>query len=231
MVSQAKNPRWTGPLFSPLLEAASRLAAQGHYHQFRKRSPEEASCGDVAGDPLPDTCIPYITHLMGSMCILARLGARDEVLAAALLHDYLEDVPDPDGERTIRRAVGPEVLKLVMAVTENKRDDLDDSETWEARKREQIARIDATSDDAVLIKAADLLHNIETLLTDLDATDRTTSVWERLNAGPERQLWYFSAVLEAAARRLGGHPLVRELERAIGELERHVEDLPPEPRR
>jgi hypothetical protein len=205
-----------------LLEAAVRLAAQGHYHQFRKRSPGEESCGDPAGGPLPESCIPYITHLMGSMCILARLGARDEVLAAALLHDYLEDVPDPDGRRTIRRAVGPEVLYLVLEVTEDKRDNLADSETWEIRKREQVARIDAMSDDAVLIKAADLLHNVLTLLTDLDATDRNITVWERLNAGPDRQLWYFTAVLDAARRRLGEHPLVRDFERAVGELERHV---------
>ena len=223
MVSQSEPLTWSGPLFSPLLEAAIRLAAQGHYHQFRKRSPGEESCGDPADGPLPESCIPYITHLMGSMCILARLGARDEVLAAALLHDYLEDVPDPDGRLTIRRAVGPEVLDLVLEVTEDKRDNLADSETWEIRKREQIARIDAMSDDAVLIKAADLLHNVQTLLTDLDATDRTTAVWERLNAGPDRQMWYFTAVLDAARRRLGEHPLVRELERAVGELERHVE--------
>jgi (p)ppGpp synthase/HD superfamily hydrolase len=176
----------------------------------------------LAGDPLPETCVPYITHLMGSMCILARLGVRDEVLAAALLHDYLEDVPDPDGRQTIRRAVGPEVLDLVLEVTEDKRDDVADSETWEIRKREQVARIDAMSDDAVLIKAADMLHNVQTLLTDLDATDRTTAVWERLNAGPDRQLWYFTAVLDAAERRLGGHPLVRELSRAVDTLEHLV---------
>ncbi len=222
MVSQSVTPPVSGLLFSPLLEAAIRLAAQGHYHQFRKRSPEEESCGDLAGDPLPETCVPYITHLMGSMCILARLGARDEVLAAALLHDYLEDVPDPDGRQTIRRAVGPEVLDLVLEVTEDKRDDVADSETWEIRKREQVARIDAMSDDAVLIKAADMLHNVQTLLTDLDATDRTITVWERLNAGPDRQLWYFTAVLDAAERRLGGHPLVRELASAVDTLEHLV---------
>ncbi len=176
----------------------------------------------MAGNPLPETCVPYITHLMGSMCILARLGARDEVLAAALLHDYLEDVPDPDGRQTIRRAVGPEVLDLVLEVTEDKRDDVADSETWEIRKREQVARIDAMSDDAVLIKAADMLHNVQTLLTDLDATDRTTTVWERLNAGPDRQLWYFTAVLDAAERRLGEHPLVRELASAVDTLEHLV---------
>lgn len=219
---RSEPPTLIGPLFSPLLEAAIRLAAQGHYHQFRKRSPDEEGCGNPGGGPLPETCIPYITHLMGSMCILARLGARDEVLAAALLHDYLEDVPDPDGRRTIHRAVGPEVLDLVLEVTEDKRDELEDSETWEVRKREQVARIDAMSDDAVLIKAADVLHNIETLLTDLDATDKTSAVWDRLNAGPDRQLWYFTAVLEAAERRLGDHPLTRGLERAVGEIEHLV---------
>ncbi len=39
---------------------------------------------------------------MGTMTILARLGAPDEVLAAAALHDYLEDVPDPDGRENPR---------------------------------------------------------------------------------------------------------------------------------
>ena len=167
--------------------------------------------------------VPYMTHLMAVAAYVGEGGGDEDQLIAALLHDYLEDVPDPDGRLTIRRAVGPEVLDLVLEVTEDKRDNLADSETWEIRKREQIARIDAMSDDAVLIKAADLLHNVQTLLTDLDATDRTTAVWERLNAGPDRQMWYFTAVLNAARRRLGEHPLVRELERAVGELERHVE--------
>ena len=71
-----------GPLFSPMLEAAVRLAARGHYHQFRKRSPDKPTCGQGDG-PLPSSCVPYVTHLMGTMCILARTGACDETLAAA----------------------------------------------------------------------------------------------------------------------------------------------------
>ena len=149
---------------------------------------------------------------------LARLSAPDEVLAAALLHDYLEDVPDPDGHQTIRSAVGDRVLELVLAVTEQKPADSDDTETWEQRKREQIDRMGDMPDEAVLIKTADLLHNVQSLISDLAATDQQQTVWQRLNAGPDRQLWYFSSVLEAARARLADHPLVHELERTITEL-------------
>jgi hypothetical protein len=213
------------PLYSPLIEAAARLAAQGHHGHFRKGDIADR-CGDPAVDvPLPPGCVPYITHLMGTMGILARIGAPDEVLAAALLHDYLEDVPDPDGPGTIRAAVGDEVLRLVLEVTEQKRPELDSSETWPVRKNEQIQKMAANSEGAVLIKAADLLHNLLSLLVDLDEASDEESVWLRLNAGPDRQLWYFSSGLDAARRRLGRHPLVDELEQAVDHLRGRVGSL------
>jgi len=211
-----------------MLEAAARLAAQGHHGHFRKREPGLDSCQQSEGDPLPPGCVPYITHLMGTMGILARLGADDEVLAAALLHDYLEDVPDPDGPSKIRAAVGNEVLDLVLAVTEEKRPEQDSSETWETRKSEQIAKLAGMPEAAVLIKAADLLHNLLCLLVDLEASGDQDSVWQCLNAGPERQLWYFRSCLEAARRRLGPHRLLEELEQALDRLTDRVPELPPE---
>ena len=150
--------------------AAARLAAQGHYGQFRKREGANGRCEPDPDQPLPADCIPYITHLVGTMGILARVGAPDNVLAAALLHDYLEDVPDPDGRATILEATGPEVLDLVLSLTEDKRPDLDSSDTWTVRKTEQIHRMADMAEDAVMIKAADLLHNIHTLLVYTSAT-------------------------------------------------------------
>jgi (p)ppGpp synthase/HD superfamily hydrolase len=209
-----------GALFSPMLEAAVRLAARGHYHQFRKHSAEDES-GSPSGDFLPDR-IPYIAHLMGTMCILARVGVRDEVLAAAILHDYLEDVPDPDGRESIRVALGDEVLSLVLEVTEHKRRDVDESDTWLIRKREQLEHIEQMPEEAVLIKAADVLHNMLALLADLEAAEDTASVWQPFNAGPERQLWYFSSVVDAVDKRLGDHPLVDDLQQAINRLKLFV---------
>jgi (p)ppGpp synthase/HD superfamily hydrolase len=152
------------------------------------------------------------------MGILARLGASDVVLAAALLHDYLEDVPDPDGPETIRRTVGQEVLDLVLEVTEVKRPDQDDITTWQLRKSEQVEKMAVMPTDALLIKTADLLHNLLSMLADFESATEDAAVWARLNAGPERQMWYFTTALDAAGSRLGGHPLVRDLRRAVTRL-------------
>ena len=209
-----------GALFSPLLEAAVRLAARGHYHQFRKQSANEED-GNPSGDFLPDR-VPYIAHLMGTMCILTRIGVRDEVLAAAILHDYLEDVPDPDGRKSIRATLGEEVLSLVLEVTEHKRREFDESDTWDIRKKEQLNHLTQMPREAVLIKAADVLHNLYSLLADLEAAADPASVWEPFNAGPERQLWYFTGVVDAVERRLGDHPLVKDLRTAVDRLQPFV---------
>jgi hypothetical protein len=216
-----------GDLFSPLLEAAVRLAARGHYHQFRKQRPDGPG-DDILSRPFFPSRLPYIAHLMGTMCILARLGVRDEVLAAAILHDYLEDVPDPDGRELIRHTLNDEVLLLVLEVTERKRRDLDMVDTWEIRKREQLERIEHMPVEAVLIKAADVLHNLLSLLADLGATGDPEAVWQPFNAGPDRQLWYFGAVIAAVRRRLGDHPLVIGLEDAAAGLRPYVTDEPEE---
>jgi hypothetical protein len=186
------------PLFTARLEAAARLAARGHYHQFRKQLPEGGTV-DPAVNPLPEGAVPYVTHLMATMAILARVGADEEV------------VDDPDGAQSIRDAVGDRVLELVRAVTEDKRPDRDESETWELRKREQIAHVAAMPLDAVLVKAADVLHNLITLRTDLERADDPNRVWSRFNAGPHRQVWYFAAIADAVTNRLGDHPLADEL--------------------
>lgn len=206
-----------GTLFSPLLEAAVRLASRGHYHQFRKNAADENS-GPPSGDFLPDR-VPYIAHLMGTMCILARIGVRDEVLAAAILHDYLEDVPDPDGRESIREALGEEVLSLVLEVTEHKRRGFDEVDTWDIRKQEQLDNIGKMPREAVLIKGADVLHNLLSLLADLEAAEDPLTVWKPFNAGPGQQLWYFTGVVNAITQRLGTHPLAKEVQGAVTKLQ------------
>ncbi len=205
-----------GPLYSPLLEAAIRLAARGHHHQFRK-SFDEPQHPAANGLNLPDR-VPYVAHLMATVCILARVGASDEVLAAAALHDYLEDVPDPNGPQNIRRAVGDEVLALVQAVTEDKRDRSDSAATWQIRKEEQLEHLAHMPEPAVLIKAADVLHNVQSLVADLELNGNVESIWEPFNAGPDEQLWYFGSVSKGVAERLGPHPLATELDHALARL-------------
>ena len=141
---------------------------------------------------------------MGTMCILARLGVRDEVLAAAVLHDYLEDVPDPDGRENIRLVLGDEVLALVLEVTEDKRRGLDQVDTWEIRKQEQLDHLARMPEEAVLIKAADVLHNVQSLALDLEAATDVGEVWQHFNAGPG------TTAVVLRERRRGGREPARE---------------------
>jgi (p)ppGpp synthase/HD superfamily hydrolase len=200
-----------------MVEAAVRLAARGHYHQFRKRD-RQGQTPLPPGNPLPEDHIPYITHLMGTVAILARVGARDEVLAAAVLHDYLEDVPDPDGRARIVEKTNTQVLDLVLAVTEDKRPGLNRGETWHIRKKENLDTVASMPSDAALIKAADALHNLLSLEIDLAEAPDPQAVWGRFNAPKEHQLWYFKSTLDAVARRLGDHPIVTELEGVVDRL-------------
>ncbi|NOZ95791.1 MAG: bifunctional (p)ppGpp synthetase/guanosine-3',5'-bis(diphosphate) 3'-pyrophosphohydrolase [Acidobacteria bacterium] len=204
-------------LWPPVLEAAVRLAARAHYHQFRKRSPGGEDC-DGGPDALAEGCIPYITHLVGTATILARAGAESGVIAAGLLHDLLEDVPEAGGETAIRHAAGERVLALVLAVTEDKERDRPAAESWEHRKAEQLEHLATAHRDVVLIKAADALHNLLSLIADLEAADAAPTVWDRFNAPPERQLLYFGELSRVVCHRLPGHPIAVELASAVETL-------------
>ena len=206
-------------LWPPELEAALRLAARAHHHHFRKRTGGSRECAGT-GEPLPEDCIPYLTHLAGTALILARLGAGTELIAAALLHDYLEDVAGEEGPAAIRAAAGEEVLRLVMAVTEDKHRERSAAETWEERKHHQLELLERAPEEVVLLKGADTLHNVLTLLEDLRATDDPATVWDRFNAPPHLQRWYLASVAAAVRRRLGAHPLAAALEAAVASLGR-----------
>ncbi len=75
----------------------------------------------------------------------------------------------------------------------------------------------------VLIKAADVLHNMQSLLYDHEAAEDPESVWLPFNAGPDLQLWYFQGVLGAVEERLGDHPLARDLRSSVDRLQVCIE--------
>ena len=100
---------------------------------------------------------PYITHPVSVATILARLGADDQTVCAAILHDTVEDTPYT--LTTLRRDFGSAIATLVadhMA--------LDQISGGHERKIAQ-AMTAITSADArvVALKMADRLHNMRTL--------------------------------------------------------------------
>lgn len=190
------------PIFSPLVERALCVAAAAHHPQRRKGG------GDV----------PYVTHVAGVALILARAGWCDEhVLAAAILHDVVEDTAVTVSE--LERQFPPKVVELVGHLTETKFDAQGAKRPWEDRKAEHIAKLRHAPVEACAIALADKLHNLETLLLDLEAG---VIRFEDFGADPERLLWYHEQVADAASGSARVEPLSDACSAAIERLRKAV---------
>ncbi len=102
---------------------------------------------------------PYILHLLEDAAIVGTITNDLEVLAAAALHDTVEDTGTTPEQ--IKENFGDRVYELVMHETENKRHELPPAETWRIRKEESLEMLAKTDDRAVKIMwLGDKLSNI-----------------------------------------------------------------------
>ncbi len=122
----------------PLVLKAAEFAAQKHKGQIRKGR---------------DEC-PYIDHLRSVAQVIAEVGGIEdpEILAAAWLHDTLEDTETTPEE--LEANFGKRVRQLVEEVTDDK------SLPKDERKQMQIQHAPTLSPNAVLIKLGDKISNI-----------------------------------------------------------------------
>ncbi|MBM2826004.1 MAG: hypothetical protein HW403_68 [Dehalococcoidia bacterium] len=105
-----------------------------------------------------DEGTPYILHPLRVAAFLAEQGHRDpELLAAALLHDTLEDTSLTEAE--IEAAFGGRVAELVRALT---KPDLRSQSRIE-RDRLYYAQLASAPREALIIKLADRLDNVRYL--------------------------------------------------------------------
>ncbi len=126
-----------------LIRDAYEVAAIAHEGQFRK-----------TGDP-------YIHHPVEVASILAALGLDDTTLAAALLHDAVEDTKVSVDDLAER--FGPEVAAIVDGVTKLDRLKFDTKEAQQAATMRKMLVAMAKDIRVLLIKLADRLHNMRTV--------------------------------------------------------------------
>ncbi len=165
-------------MFSHAVEQALRVAIEAHSGQMRR-----------ALEPTP-----YVVHPLHVALILARWGMDDDVLVAGLLHDVAEDAPDWPLAR-IEAQFGHHVAKLVADLTEDK------TKSWDERKRAGVDKVAHMSPLAATIKAADKLHNLQSLVFELRAQP-ADEVWSRFRGGRERTLAMSTELVEALAKRV-----------------------------
>jgi len=185
-----------GPAYSPRFDQAVRLAV----HDFRRVTRKGSR-------------VPYVSHLFAVTGLVAEGGGDEDQLVAAILHDWLEDVPEATAAK-LEEDFGTRVRRIVEGCTDTT---LHPKPPWHARKEAFIARIAHEPVDTKLVCAADKLHNATTLVRDLRLHGPSTM--DRFNGGREGTLWYYDAVADALGRGWD-HWLLDELRSVVGECER-----------
>lgn len=180
--------------YTPVVERALRLAAAAHHGQTRK-----------------STDTPYFSHPAAVALILAGQGFADEaVLAAALLHDVVEDTAVTAAQ--LRAEFPPPIPEYVAALSETKVAADGTKRPWLDRKREWVARIVASPVEVRAIALADKLHNLTTIALDLSAG---ADVWPRFNAPREQVLAFHRTLVDQAGH---GDPRLEALADRCREL-------------
>ena len=90
---------------------------------------------------------PYVLHPLEAAVIVGTMTDDQHVIAAAVLHDVVEDAGIAMDE--VEQRFGVRVRQLVESETENKREDLPPEETWRIRKEESLRVLANTEDPAV----------------------------------------------------------------------------------
>ncbi len=161
-----------------LMDRAIIFATRAHSGTFRK-----------------GTNIPYIVHPIEAAAIAATLTDDPDVIAAAVLHDVVEDTDATVAE--IRFFFNDHIAKLVEAESENKRRDLPPQETWMLRKMETLEFLRNEADrEAKILALADKLSNMRAIHR--DQKSEGDKLWERFNEKrKERHGWMYRQVADA----------------------------------
>ena len=158
--------------------------------------------------------IPYIVHPLGVGLILAGTGAGEDVIAAGILHDTIEDSAGKVTKEDIAKEFGDYVATLVNDVTEQ-----DTSLPWEERKKLALEHIPEMGRDSLLIKSADVLYNMTDLISDLEKEG--DSVFERFNAPKEKQFERYTNLIKTLEDAWAENPLLPELKENLEKLLRN----------
>ena len=141
---------------------------------------------------------PYILHPMEVGAIIGTMTDKQEVIAAGILHDVVEDAGISIEE--IGEKFGKRIMELVASETENKREELPPEDTWRIRKSESLEKLRATDDiDVLMLWMGDKLSNIRAIYSDYLVEG--DAVWKKFHQSDVSvQAWYYRSIMKYTER-------------------------------
>ena len=185
------------PLNTELLDRAIVFAVKAH-----------------AGTERRGKGFPYIIHPMEAMEIVATMTVDQELLAAAALHDTVEDT-----EVTIedlRVEFGDRIASLVVQESEEIPEGMSEEESWHDRKQAVIDRLAKAPHDAKIVALGDKLSNMRAIARDY--AEMGDALWRRFHAkDPKDHEWHYRGLADSL-RELQDTDAFQEFESLINKV-------------
>ncbi|MBO6134199.1 MAG: HD domain-containing protein [Lachnospiraceae bacterium] len=157
---------------------------------------------------------PYIVHPMEAVSIVATITKDQEMLAAAALHDVVEDTEYTISD--IKEKFGERVASLVSSETDIKIDGKSESESWKERKQYAINRLKELSHDAKVVAIGDKLSNARAMLNDYK--EMGEALWDKFHVNdPKLHKWHYEGLRDAMSDLKGTIPY-EEFSKIVNEL-------------
>jgi myo-inositol-1(or 4)-monophosphatase len=188
------------PLDTELLDRAIIFAVKAH-----------------AGTERRGKGFPYIVHPMEAMEIVATMTPDQELLAAAALHDVVEDTDVTAAE--IEAEFGPRVASLVVAESDVFPEGVSEEDSWRFRKQAAIDRLSKASREAKMVALGDKLSNMRAIARDYAM--KGDELWKIFHAPhPSDHEWHYRGLADAL-RELEDTFAFKEFESLINQIWKH----------
>lgn len=157
---------------------------------------------------------PYIIHPMEAMEIVATMTSDPELLAAAVLHDTVEDTEVTLEQ--IREEFGERIASIIAWESDTFEEGVSEEDSWHSRKREAINRLASAPLDAKIVALGDKLSNMRAIARDYAV--QGDNLWNLFHAKDRKDHEWHYRGLENSLRELDDTFAFKEFEQLIDQV-------------
>ena len=156
---------------------------------------------------------PYVVHPLEAVAIVATMTSDQELLAAAALHDVVEDTDTTVDD--LRREFGERIALLVEAESDMQTG-ATKADSWHARKQDAIDRLGRASRDAKMVALGDKLSNMRAIARDY--ATQGDNLWSLFHVKDRKEHEWHYRGLAASLSKLSDTFAYREFEQLISQV-------------